>query len=306
MDKQNDTKMEDKLQDGKTSISGEIKKSIFDWIAAVIVLALIAVSLDVFGLIELNNINVLEFFIGWFPYFATSMLLNTDFYKKGVFVGKRSDKFINILKQYSDVANTITGKQIRGLYDFCENYNKNAIKAIQTEKLRKEGMSYEEFEYGYKDESKNVDIKPLKILSKKEMLYYGYTANQYSMVKKAKKVKVVGINVNILLSTMNIKDPTNIGSGEKVLARRHVLFSMTKYILSTLLMSIIAIKSISDWGWVGLILILFKVIYMFAGSYMSYFKGYDDATISLSNHFLRKTDILKMYISESSVNENET
>jgi hypothetical protein len=61
-------------------------------------------------------------------------------------------------------------------------------------------------------------------------------------------------------------------------------------------MSLIVIKDITTWGWASLIAVLFKVIYMFARSFMSYFSGYDDITVSVANHIARKTDILKMYL----------
>ena len=55
-------------------------------------------------------------------------------------------------------------------------------------------------------------------------------------------------------------------------------------------------KNIADWGWGGLVLVLFKVLYTFARSYTSYFQGYNDMTIDLTNHLARKTDVLKMYL----------
>ena len=69
-----------------------------------------------------------------------------------------------------------------------------------------------------------------------------------------------------------------------------------KYIVATLIMSLIAVKDIAQWGWAGIVIVIFKVTYLAGASYMSYFKGYDDATISLVAHFTRKTDILKQYL----------
>ena len=95
---------------------------------------------------------------------------------------------------------------------------------------------------------------------------------------------------------MNISDVTNIGANERMLQVKQFLSSSSIYILSTLFLSMIGIRDVINWGWGGFIVILFKVAYLFARCYMSYFQGYDDITINLANHFTRKCDILKMYL----------
>lgn len=286
--------IEDKLQQGKGLLNAELKKSIFDWIAAIIIIATIAASLDVFGLLDIKSINFAEFIIAWIPYFLSAMLLNLDLYKKGVFVGKGTKKFIDVADTYSELANSLTGKQVKDLQPFCDKYNEDAVIAIQTTLLRKEGISYEMFDVGYKLDKQ--EIPALKTLTKRQLRELKFNKLQIKVILKAKKVKVRGINVNILLSSMNLKDPTNIGYGEHELTNKRMLTSTTKYLASTLLMSLIAVKDISTWGWTGLILVIFKVVYMFAGCCMSYFKAYDDITINVANQLMRKTDILKMYL----------
>lgn len=291
-------KVEDKLQQAKLNANDGLKKHIFDWVAAIIIVSLIAASLDVFGLVSFNTLNFVEFLISWFPYFAAAILLHTDLYKKGIFVGKGTNKFSSVVENYSGIANSLTGEQIKGLYPFCEKYNEDAKQTIQTQILRKEGLAFKDFDEEFIETVDNEEIKrlPLKILDKKQLLELNYTKRQIKAIFKAKRVRVKGISVNILLSSMNVSDVTYIGDDEKSLQSKQIITSAIKYMFTTLLLSVLAIKNIGDWGWVGLILTLFKVAYLFAGCCMSYFKGYDDVTINLANHFTRKSDILKMYL----------
>ena len=286
--------VEDTIQYGKSQTMKELKKSAFDFIAVVIVAALVLASLDVFNLIDLNTMNIGDFVVSWVPYFLATILLTLDLYKKGVFVGKSTDKFQTIAKSYSDLANSLSVKQIRDLGPFCEKYNEDALVNLRTSILKEEGISYDDFNSTFTVEDKTY--APLKTWTKEELITAKYTKAQIKAIKLAKKAKVKGINVNILLSSVNISDPTDIGRGEIELEKRILVSSVIKYLVSTMLMSLIVIKDITTWGWASLIGVLFKVIYMFARSFMSYFSGYDDITVSVANHVTRKTDILKMYL----------
>lgn len=286
--------VEDTIQHGKSQVIKELRKSAFDFIAVVIVAALVLASLDVFNLIDLNTMNIGDFVISWVPYFLATILLTLDLYKKGIFVGKSTNKFQTIVKSYSDLANSLSGKQIRDLGSFCEKYNEDALVNLRTSILKEEGISYDDFNATFT--VNNNTYAPLKTWTKKELINAKYTKAQIKAIKLAKKAKVKGINVNILLSSINISDPTNIGKGETELERRVLISSVVKYLISTMLMSLIVIKDVTTWGWSSLIGVLFKVIYMFARSFMSYFNGYDDISVSVANHITRKTDILKMYL----------
>lgn len=283
-------RVEDKLQDGKINVKNELKKSIFDWVAAGIVVAIVAAALDIFDIADPTKTDWGQFLIGWLPYFLAAMLLNTDLYKKGIFVGKGTNKFITVATAYSDIANSLSGEQIKNLAPFCDEYNIEALKEIQRNILRKEGVTYEAFENGVDD------VPPLKTLTKTQLLTLGYNVEQYKVIKKAKRVNIKGISVNVLLSSINTRDITNLGFGEHALASSQYGIMAIKYIVTTLIMSLIAVKDITQWGWAGIVIVIFKVTYLAGASYMSYFKGYDDATISLTAHLTRKTDILKQYL----------
>lgn len=290
--------VEDKLQQGRLKAADGIRKHIFDWVAAIILIALVASSLGLFGLVDFNTTNFAEFLVSWFPYFAAAILLHADLYKKGVFVAKGTTKFQRIIESYSKTANSLSGPQIKGLYDFCENYNEKAKQTIQRRILRNEGLSFDDFDIGSKDVESQ--FKPLKTLTKKELFAKGYSKRQVRSIYEARRVKVKGINVNVLLSSLAVDDITNIGDDEQSLQMKQTITSTLKYMFTTLALSIVAIENIANWGWLGFILTLFKVAYLFAGCYMSYFKGYDDVTIRLINHFTRKNDILKTYLDVSS------
>lgn len=292
----NNHRLEETVKNTSSKISSDIKQSIYDWICAIIIIAVVAASLDMIGIIDLTGENawqqIADFVIQWIPYFMATILLNNTLYKKGVFVGKRTTIYNDNAKVYSELVNSLTGEQIKGMYKFCEEYNENALKTIQTNILKKEGLTYEDFEKG----SEKSFNKPLKILTEEQLIKIGLTKLQIKAIKEAKNTKIKGLTVNSLLSSMNIKDPTNLGRNETELAKKRTITSIISYIASTALMSLLAIKNIADWGWSGLILVLFKVLYTFARSYTSYFQGYNDMTVDLTNHIARKTDIIKMYL----------
>ena len=52
--------LEDKLQAAKIGTSAGIKKHIFDWVSAIIIVALIAACMDVFALIDFKTIDLFE------------------------------------------------------------------------------------------------------------------------------------------------------------------------------------------------------------------------------------------------------
>lgn len=286
--------IEEAVQNGKSKTMVELKKSAFDLIAVAIGAALVLASLDVFNLVDLGKMTIGEFVMSWVPYFLATTLLTMDMYKKGVFVGKSTAKFESVVESYSSLVNGLSGEQIKELGPFCERYNEEALINLRTAILKEEGITYEEFDSEFTVDDVKYDA--LKTWTRKELIAKNYTKAQIKAIRLAKRSKVRGINVNILLSSINISDPTNIGDGESELGKRAMTFSVIRQVTSTMLMSLIVIKDITTWGWASLIGILFKVIYMFARSFMNYFNGYDDITVSVANHITRKTDILKMYL----------
>lgn len=290
--------VEEMVKNASTKFSSDIRKSIYDWICAIIIIAVIAASLDVIGLVDFSEGNFWEqitnFVIQWVPYFMATILLNNTLYKKGSFVGKQTKIYKDIANSYSTLVNSLSGKQLKDMYPFCDEYNANSLKSIQLNILKREGIDYDDFENKHFVNDK--EIPALKVCTEEQLIEYGYNEAQIKAIFTAKNTHIKGLSVNLLLSNMDVKDQTDLGKNEKELIKRHNRQSILTYIFSTALMSLLAIKDISEWGWSGLILVLFKVLYTFARSYMSYFQGYNDITIDLTNHIARKTDIIKMYL----------
>ncbi len=300
--------IEEMVKNASSKISSDIKKSLYDWICAIIIIAVIAASLDIIGLVDFSEGNFWEqltnFIIQWVPYFMATILLNNTLYKKGAFVGKQTKIYKDIAAAYSKLVNSLTGPQLKGMYPFCDEYNANSLKTIQYNILKKEGIDYNDFEKEHIEKEKSIPA--LKVCTEEQLKELGYNESQIEAIKLAKKASIKGLSVNLLLSSMNVKDQTDIGRNEKELLKKHNRQSILIYIASTALMSLLAIKDITEWGWSGLILVLFKVLYTFARSYMSYFQGYNDITIDLVNHIARKTDIIKMYLNYKPEQEVET
>ena len=301
MVKYKNNELEESLQNASARAKAELKNYIYDLISLVIVVAIVMASLDALGFLDFENgfwNEFSNFLVTWLPYFMAAVLLNNTLYQKGVFVGKNTIKYISVAKSYSVVINKLNGKQIEGLDEFCDKYNDDTLESIQTQILKREGISYERFSEDseiIKDDTK-VIRKSLLTCTDAELAEQGLTERQINAVNKARDVEIKGISSNILLSSIDVKDRTNLGPTEKQMARRETIVSTLKFMVSTLCMSFIVIKDIRAWGWSSLIIVLFKVAYVFAKCYMSYFKGYNNVTVDLVSHISRKTDILKMYL----------
>lgn len=283
--------LEEKYIDSKNTFQRKVKNRIFDIIAAGILLAAIAISLGALEWKEVSKDKLLDLLAEFVPLLLTSMLLTTDFYQKGVFYGKASDAFVAISGAYSKLVTNLNGKQIEAVSEFCADYNESALRKIQEPILKKVAISYSLYDEG--DET----TKPLKTLCKKELEALGYGPIVYKAILKCNKITIKGLKVNNILGNENVEDITDLGKTESELKATHNTTSAIQYVLSTALMTLIAVKDVATWGWTSLFLIAFKLIYIFVKSYMSYFSGYNDITVSLNNQLARKTDILKQFMS---------
>lgn len=295
------TTIADKVTQTTERATTFVKNKIFDIIAVVIVVAMLALSLGVFELREINLNEILNIALETLPFCLATILLNTDYYAKGTFSGKATKTFISVAQKYSTMINNLTGEQIRVLPDFCEEYNTDILLKRQRAVLRRAALSLSEFHDDYAKD--DVHYGPLKVLPKKTLRKI-LTKTQVAAVFEANKVKIKGVNVNVLLSNISNPDITDVGPGEEEMARqRTVTFTVTSFV-SILLLTLIGVKNVVEWGWVGLFLIVFKLLYIIARAYMQYFDGYKDITVGLVNHISRKTDIIKEFISSYSAKEN--
>lgn len=286
--------LEDSVNNFKADAKKKIKNRIFDIIALAVILAMTAITLGVFQFKDLTKDNFLSLLIDFVPLLLTSALLTSDFYKKGTFYAKASEGFNAVVSMYSNVVASLNGRQIDSLNSFCIKYNDDALKMLQTPILHKVAISQELYDEGQVNKNGLVIVKPLKILSKKELKEM-YPRKVWKAILKANKCKIKGLQVNGLLGNQNNADITDLGPTEKQMEVNHNLTSAVSYTIATAFMTLIAIKDILSWGWASLILIAFKLCYILAKSYMSYFTGYNDISVTLSNSITRKTDIIKQF-----------
>ena len=270
-----------------------VASKMFDFIAACLIITMLALTLGVVELREITLLGVANIFLECIPFFITAVLLSVNFYTKGSFVGKNTDKFTAIVSQYSSLVDSLSGEDIDILPEFCKEYNHDALRKMQEPLLRTAAISYEYFEYEHCTTS-GTKVNALKVLSKEELLHL-YSKEQVKIILKAKKIKVKGIHNNIILGNTNNSDITDIGEDEKTLNNNNTFQSAIRYIISTFLLSLIGVKDVLLWGWAGLLLTAFKLGFILCSSMMKYFSGYNDITIKLSNHIARKIDIIKQF-----------
>lgn len=271
----------------------KVKDHAFDVVAIGLVLAIGILSL---GIIEMRKITIAEIcnmIMEAVPFYLGSVALSLNYYKKGVYAGKSNEGFMNIVKLYSDKVTKLTGKQIDEMNDFCHEYNQKALKIVQESSLYPVALTFEKFN-DVKINENGDEILPLKIIPREDLIKT-YGKNVANVIEKTKKIKIKGLNVNSLLGNLESSDITDLGPNEQEMLRKRSKQYALMYAVIIFLMTLIAVKNVFEWGWVGAFLVAFKMIYIFCRSYMKYFEGYDDITIKLTNHISRKTDIIKQF-----------
>ena len=280
------------LNENNKSLTNKIKLHMFDVIAVGLV---VAVGLLNLGAIEMRNIGeeIVNILLEAVPFYLGSVALALNFYKKGVYGAKACETFTNTVKHYSSKVNILTGKQIDKLNDFCFDYNCKALRIRQESILRDVAISFDRFDKVTLDEEGHK-LKPLKISTESELkATYGETVA--AAIIKAKNVKIKGLSPNNLLGNLNTDDITDLGKNEQEMLKDRSKEYSIVYMASILVMSMMGVKDILEWGWMGAFLLAFKMLYILCRSYMKYFEGFDDINIRLVNHISRKTDVLKEF-----------
>lgn len=270
-----------------------MKSKAFDIIGVALVVAVGLISLGVIELRELTPKEIINILLEAVPFYFGSVTLSMNYYRKGIYAGKESEQFIGTVTRYSGKVNKLNGKQLEYINDFCGEYNDKALRMAQENLLRSVAIRYDKFNEGSIDKDGH-EIPPLKRLTKEELVTR-YNARVAEFVIKARDVQIKGINVSILLGNSYDWDITNLGPNERELANQRKKQYAGTNAISILLLSLMAVKNIMDWGWIGFVLVAFKLIWILCSAYMKYFEGYDDATIRITNYLSRKIDILKQY-----------
>lgn len=277
-----------KVLETKSKTSQFIKNKIFDVIAVGIVLAMTMLSLGVIELREINFEETVNMILECTPFYLAATMLTVDYYTKGTFSGKNTEAFINTSKLYSQVVTKLTGQQMNSIPSFCTYYNERVLRSKKEALLRSVAITWEVYNDGIDGK------KPLKVLRKRDLdKLYGKEVRK--VILNCNKLRIKGIYSNILLGNIVSDDDTDLGENEKQLARRRTGKYAAGYAMSILFMSLIAVKNVVQWGWMGAFLTLFKVLYIACSAYMKYFDGYQDITVNIVNHMNRKMDVLKEF-----------
>lgn len=279
------------IDNGTKKLASTMKAYIFDFIAIGLV---VSIGLLGLGAIEVRDIvsEIWNIIFEAIPFYLGSVTLAVNYYKKGTFAAKATESFINTVKRYSAAVCTLTGEQIAKLNNFCSEYNARALRLRQENILRDVAIPFEMFDEGFTDSDGHH--KPLKTLSDKELIaLYGDVIGKALI--RAKKVKIKGVSPSSLLSNIHTDDITDIGKNEQELLKYRTNQYSIVYFASILVMSLMGIRDVLEWGWMGMFLVIFKLLYILCRSYMKYFEGFDDINIHLVNHISRKFDILKEF-----------
>ena len=279
----------DEYVEKKNVVTNAIRTKIFDIVAVFTILVMSLVSLGALELREITWKNIADIVMQAFPFYLAATMLSRNYYTKGAYVGKEQDSFANAVKDYSDQVTKLDGAALTMLPKFCAEYNHKTLKNMQEAILHSAALTLKRFhEY---DEKAG---RPLKIVPYKEVkeLYGKIVADA---VRKCKKVKIKGLNPNSLLSNIKNPDGTDLGYSEKELANRRTYTYAITYLISIFLMSLIGIKSILEWGWIGVFLTLFKLTFIVLCALTRYYEGYEDITINVVDHLFRKSDVLKEF-----------
>ena len=285
--------LEQTIVQNKENVVSGIKRHIYDWISVLIIIGILAASLDIFEFADYSETGIGAFIASWVPFFIATILLNDNQYRKGIYVGKQTQSYKDAVDNYSNEVDTLNGIQIENLDDFCNETNAKILKKLQTNILMQQCITYEQFDKG--TVVNGIKTEALKIYDKKQLSSMGYTKTQVKSIIAAKNVKIKGIHSNTLLSNVSTSDSTDIGLNESQLYFKQTTISTMSYIMSTIAMTLLAVNDILEWGWFGMLLLIIKLVYVVAKSFTSYFNGYSDATMKIKNHILRKTDYIKMY-----------
>ena len=292
------------LQRMARSAKDLVKTAMFDIAGIAVILVSAFIALNVLDFNEQLFESWENFLVSFVPFWAASWLLDDNYYTKGLFKAKQSEKYTLALKSYSERAEKITGAQLDVLSEFCDEYNANALIKLQSNILRRRAISFERFDTVTYDESGNK-LEPLKSLTHKELRKM-YNKVTVKCILKAQNATVKGISENLLLSSVRSSDDTNIGKNEREIHARRRATAGFKYAVIMIAFAMIVVKDISEWSWAIAIFVLFKMVWIFFKTYTAYYRGYNDVTIDLVDYVCRKNDILKQFEHWYEIRENNT
>lgn len=266
-----------------------IKSKMFDIIAAFTIIIMMLLSLSALELRDISFETLFDILVECLPFYLAATMLSKNYYTKGVYLGKEQEVFKNAVSYYSEYVTKLTGDALNMLPKFCSEYNRRILQGMQESLLASVALTFDKFDE--KDDKVGMALK-IAPYEKIKTAYGKYVAD---VVEKCKKIKIKGICPNVLLSNINKTDSTDLGHTEKELARSRTVSYAIGYIINILLISLISIKQILEWGWVGMFLSLFKLAFVVFTAFTRHYEGYEDITVHVVDHYFRKTDVLKEF-----------
>lgn len=271
------------------------KSKVFDVLGILLIVAMMALILGVFTKRDLDWETLQNILLEVIPFYFAALLLSTIYYKKGCHNGKLTNAYLTSVAAFSELVSQMTGSLLEYLSDFCDVYNEKALRKRQKEILKSQNITLERFLNDELNEDGSIKRQAL-CRTPFTKLYKTYGLNFALTVFKAIHVKIKQISTNKLLGNLNAQDDTDIGANESQMTRKRTASYALTTVLTIFFLTFITVKNILEWGWISLIFMSFKIIFVAVNSYMKYFHGYDDVTIRLVNHYNRKSDILKQCI----------
>lgn len=293
--------MNDLLNDASqeyTNTTEKLKRTFTEHLYSVVIILVIAatilISLGALDIVDITWDTYLSIIINFVPFYIATLILDKNNYLHGASNGKKTESYINASKLYSAEVNSLSGDMLDALPEFAAEYNEHALHLIQEQILREVSLNMDVFNNGVMYNGQQT--KPLKVLSKQELhLIYNNKIIEKAIIK-ARSVKIKGINaITLTNASANSHDPTDMGKTEKQLERSNDISMAIFSFGSVLVLSLIGIKDFTEWGWMALLINMFKILYILAKSYMKYFKGYRDITIEYTANICKKYDTLKQF-----------
>ena len=270
------------------------KSAVATWIYYLFAFAVVIVMIFLqLGGLELNqDIKWHDILVDAVPLFVASILLDRIFYFNGVSKGKKTQNYFNAISEFSFLA-TLTGEEIEALPDFCRDFNAKALKNKRKVYLSYAVVPIEHFKSEF-EVAEGVKHLPLQVTPNRQ-IKKEYGKERAKWIIKAKNCKVKGLSATSLTSEQKAIDDTDTGLGEKDYATIQTFKKVIGYAFSFVLFACITVKDIANWGWLGLGILLFKILFTLGCSILSQARGYQDITANVVAHYNRKSDILKQF-----------
>lgn len=275
--------MNNNFEEQYIDFANNTKSAVSNYIYYVLAFAVVVVMVFLqLGGFEFNkDVQWYDIIVDAVPIFVATIILDKLFYECGADKGKKTKKYYGAVLEYSNQVN-LSGDQFDKLPDFCREFNERVKREKQRVLLASASVSLNVFE-------ERLKVMPNKEIEKE------FGKERAKWIIKAKKTKIKGISAVNLTSEQQSQDETDTGYNENTLAHLQSIKKVLGYAVSLFVFSAISIKDVAQWGWAGIGLLLFKILFSVGCCILSQIRGFKDLTVTVVSHYNRKTDILKKF-----------